>query len=84
MNYEVIWRPSAEAALANLWLNAPDQPAVTAAADRIDVLLAKDPLDQGESRTGNDRRMFEPPPGILFEVRQSQKKVIGLKVWRFR
>jgi hypothetical protein len=53
MSFAVVWRPSAELQLADLWTTATDRNAVTAAANRIDADLACDPLSAGESRAGN-------------------------------
>jgi len=39
MNWNVLWLPTAEQDLASVWLNAPDQDAVAAAADALDRLL---------------------------------------------
>jgi hypothetical protein len=39
VNYSVVWVPSAEQELAAVWLAAPDRPAVSAAAHRIDQRL---------------------------------------------
>jgi hypothetical protein len=82
MNYTVTWRPSAEQQLAQLWLNAPDRAAVTAAASRIETLLRTHPGLRGESRSGGTRVLFEPPLAVLFQVRDQDRCVDVLKVWR--
>jgi hypothetical protein len=61
MRYTVIWQPSAEQELADLWMNAEDRNVITEAADQIDDLLRQDAEELGESRTGPIRRMFVPP-----------------------
>jgi hypothetical protein len=68
MNYTVKWTDQADQQLANIWLNAPDKDAVTAASNRIESLLRRDPLGQGESCGGNSRLMFEPPLGAYYRV----------------
>lgn len=40
MKYGVFWSAEAENQLAAIWLSAPNQQAVTAAADEIDFVLA--------------------------------------------
>ena len=47
--FTVVWTPDAEAELANIWMNAGDPAAVSAAADTIDAELANNPLGIGES-----------------------------------
>jgi len=66
--------------LTNIWLNAADRNPVTEAADRIDRLLASDPLNQGESREGDDRVLFVPPLNVDFRVLEGLKKVIVMRV----
>src|SRR2546426_1104310 len=39
MTFTVTYKPSAEQELADVWINAPDRQAVTAAANRIDQFL---------------------------------------------
>jgi hypothetical protein len=55
MKWTVLWKPDAESDLAELWVNATDKAAITAAANRVDILLRRDPLNTGESRTDDDR-----------------------------
>jgi hypothetical protein len=68
MKWTVLYRASAQDHLANIWLNAPDQQAVANAADKVDRLLAKDPLEAGESRDGNSRVIIEPPLTMMYDV----------------
>lgn len=44
MIFDVIWVPSAVNELAELWNNALDRRAVTQAADRMEIQLAKDAI----------------------------------------
>jgi hypothetical protein len=53
MKWTVRWIPSTENDLATLWMSAPDKATLTAAANKIDVDLAKNPLAVGEARGGN-------------------------------
>lgn len=84
MRYTVIWQPAAEQELANLWMNAEDRQAIAEAADEIDDLLHNDAHELGESKTGWTRRTFIPPLGVAFEVRQADRMVLVLAVWRYR
>ena len=47
MKWTVLWKPRAETDLTNLWLNGSDKAAITAAANRLDAQLRKDPLLTG-------------------------------------
>jgi hypothetical protein len=82
MRYTVVYKPSAEQELAQSWMAAPDRQAVTEAANRVDALLATDPLGCGESRSGATRVLFEPPLMVFYEVREEDRLVEVLKVRR--
>jgi len=82
MNYTVIWLYSAQEMLAEVWTNATDQNAVTAASHRIDRLLADDPLDVGESRHTNHRLAFDPPLQVMFRVFAADRRVEVVSVDR--
>lgn len=80
MSYSIIWSDDAEQQLADTWMNAADPNAVTAAANRIDYLLSRDPLGQGESRDGNDRIAFEGPLGVIYQVDSAAQQVTVVSV----
>jgi hypothetical protein len=82
MTWTVIWDPSAEARLIPLWMTAPDRAAVTRAANEIDARLRRDPLNEGESRSGPYRVLFVPPLGVSYKVSEPDRLVEVLKVWR--
>jgi hypothetical protein len=84
MKYTVVWKPSAEAMLAHLWNTATDRHAVTRAANQIDLWLQRDPLSQGESRSGSVRVLVVPPLAVHFQVLELDRLVQVLKVWRIR
>lgn len=84
MKYSVLWVREAERELASLWLNQSERAEVTRAANEIDRRLRNDPSDQGESRVHNLRILIEPPLGVTFEVRQQDRTVLVLDVWRFK
>jgi hypothetical protein len=82
MKWTVIWRPASESGLTDLWVSAADKAAITAAANRIDVLLRRSPFDVGESRDDDDRVYFDAPLGILFTIDELDRKVFVERVWR--
>jgi hypothetical protein len=82
MSYTVTWRPSAEQQLAQLWLSASDRNAVQAAADHMDAVLQRNPLSEGEARSGNTRILIVPPLAIYYDVHPSQREVFVWAVWR--
>jgi hypothetical protein len=84
MSYHVTWKPAAEQHLADLWLNAPDRKAISAASDALEVDLRRDPLNVGESRAGRTRITFVGPLGFVFDVYPQAGQVIVKAVWRAR
>jgi plasmid stabilization system protein ParE len=80
MSYAVDWSQRAQDELADLWTNATDRNAVTAAADEVERLLSRDPLGQGESRSGNRRILFEPPLSVLYRVDPKRRTVTVITV----
>ena len=67
MRYTVTWIPSARNELADIWVNATDKRAVTAAANEIDRLLGSDAHLQGEE-FGEVRILEEWPLVVTFRV----------------
>jgi hypothetical protein len=83
MIWTVVWRPVAEASLAELWTNGPDRAEIARAADEIDARLRRDPQNEGESRTTESVRITVLPPlAALFEISDPDRLVTVLKVWR--
>jgi hypothetical protein len=83
MKYHVLWVPGAEQRLADLWLNATDRGAITKAPHAIDQRLRDDPLDDGESRPGGRRILFETPLAVLYRVIEQDMFVHVLHVWLY-
>jgi plasmid stabilization system protein ParE len=81
--FEVRWKRSTLDRLTELWIGAEDRAAVNDAVDQIDHLLAHNPLDTGESRSGAIRILFEPPLGVFFEIDDRGRVVHVLRVWTF-
>lgn len=82
MRYTVVWRPSAERSLAEIWTSAPDRHAVTEAANSIDVLLRSTPLEVGESRLENSRILIVRPLSVYYDVHDADAFVAVWAVWR--
>ena len=80
MRFTVVWKPSAEQRLAELWAEADDQATLTSAADRIDRWLAVNPETLGESRSGHARMLIERPLAVEYEVVADDRMVVVLKV----
>lgn len=82
MKYTVVWRPSAENKLAEIWMTSTDQSAVTTAADAIDTLLAASPLSVGESRWRDGVRLFTVTPlSVYYDVSPADCCVEVWAVW---
>ncbi|MDB5312566.1 MAG: hypothetical protein JWO38_6768 [Gemmataceae bacterium] len=76
MNFSVIWTKAAKDQLAEIWIHHHDQKGVTAAAHRIDLLLGRDPANQGEDRPNNRRIMFESPLVVVYRIDTANNRVI--------
>ena len=68
------------------WIGADAElrQAITEAAHQIDVLLARDPFGQGESRPNGRRLAFVPPLGFYYRLEDDEKTVVVLRAWVFR
>jgi hypothetical protein len=84
--FTVLWADAALNELANLWVQADSslRKAITAATNQIDKRLQKDPHNEGESRGGQARVLFEFPLGTKFEADQAQSVVRVLHVWTYK
>ena len=82
MSYTVVWRPSAERKLAEIWSSADDRQAVTDAANAIDALLRAGPLEVGESRVANVRILTALPLSVYYDVHEDDRLVAVWAVWR--
>ena len=83
MKFTVVYLPSAEQQLADLWLKAADPASVSRASDKIDRLLENDPLAIGESRVANLRIVFESPLAVVYDVREADLLVKVWSVWQW-
>jgi mRNA-degrading endonuclease RelE of RelBE toxin-antitoxin system len=83
MRFTVLWTPTAERDLAELWLRSADREVIRSAADTLDSLLRVDPHLHGESRYESLRVVRAAPLGIDIEVDQDSRSVWVLRVWRY-
>lgn len=83
MTFPIVWLPDALDRLTDIWTDAVDRKAVTVASNRIDLRLAGDPLNEGESRDADVRIAFEPPLQVLFRVLTTERVVQVLEVGVF-
>jgi plasmid stabilization system protein ParE len=80
MRFTVVWHPSAERELAEIWLRAVDRAAVSDAANTIDRLLTSDPLAHGEEFYG-ERLFVVLPLAVTYTVSEHDRIVQILQVW---
>ena len=83
MSYEVVWKEDAEEELAAIWNAALDRDAVTAATDEIDRRLKQKAASLGESREENFRVFVLKPIGVEFQVFDTPRRALVVRVWRF-
>jgi mRNA-degrading endonuclease RelE of RelBE toxin-antitoxin system len=83
MNYSVDWSDDAIATLAQIWLQAPDRVAITAAAATIDRLLAASPRANGTPVSEGLYAIEVSPLRVQFEISEENRVVtavyVGLK-----
>ena len=84
MIYTVVWTPSAERVLIDIWISAEDRQAVCNVADAIDLALRNMPYRVGESRAGAVRVVVSPPLGVEYTVYEADRLVEVHSVWRVR
>jgi hypothetical protein len=84
MKFTVVWKPAAEAELAEIWTLAADKRSIAAAANEIDVRLAIQPETLGESRSGAIRVWLVGPIGVTYEIIPDDRIVRVLDVWTVR
>jgi hypothetical protein len=78
----VLWTPRTERKLASLWATSEDRRSIADAANKIDEALASNPLEVGESRSGNNRIIPEPPLGAIYRTREIDHLVLVTAIWR--
>lgn len=82
MKYDVVWRPSAEQGLAQIWLLASDRNRVTTATYRIDQALSRHPRSFGRRLYGTTYSGGSAPLAVVYEIIEDDLRVNVLTVWR--
>ena len=81
--FRVRWTRTASNQLADIWTNATDQAAVTAASYRIEQALKRDPENQGEDRPNNRRIIFDAPLVVTFRINKADSTVTVVYVSQY-
>ena len=82
MRYTVVWKPDAEAELAQLWLEAENKDQLAAASDELERLLRDHDAARNAIGVGNWRVLAVSPLGVEFLVNDADCKVTVITVWR--
>jgi plasmid stabilization system protein ParE len=82
--FQVFWSPRANGEMADIWVNASNRNAITAAVDSIDRALRDEPGTQGESREDDERVLFVSPLTVDFRVSEDDRRVEVLSVRQVR
>ncbi len=84
--FRAAWTQTALDELAQAWIESDgdQRAAITAAVEAIDRALQVDPGSQGESRSGTQRILLQPPLGVVYEVAPRLASVSVIHVWTFR
>jgi len=82
MRYTVVWLPSAQNVLADIWNQASDRQAVADAANGIDVALGADAHQKGRPFRGQRRTLRISPLGVVFTADPGDCMATVLKVRR--
>lgn len=83
MQFRVLWLSATENVLASLWMDESMRADVTRAANEIDRRLRRDPDQEGESRPGGRRILFETPLAVTYKVFPRENLVVVSDVWQF-
>ena len=75
MKYTVLWRPTAERKLNEIWNEAANKVAVSQAADEIDAQLRSRASQVGESRDGEAQFLSVGPLAVYFGVHEDDRTV---------
>ena len=83
--FRVEWLQTALDELSDLWLQADStqRQAITAATHIVEQRLLNDPINEGESRSGNRRITFVPPLAVRFQIEADGQTVTVLQVRQF-
>jgi plasmid stabilization system protein ParE len=75
MSFTVVWNPSAESQLAEIWLNSNDRAGISNAVNEIDKELRRAPVLLGESRSGGRRIVITRQLVVFFRVDEADRVV---------
>ena len=84
MIWTVLYLPSADDRLTNIWIESDNREAVTAAANFIDSQLGDNALTAGESREANKRMIIKAPLAAHFYVIPDVMKVVVFHVQEWK
>ncbi|MGH7193771.1 MAG: hypothetical protein ACREJM_09595 [Candidatus Saccharimonadales bacterium] len=79
--YTVVWRRRANSQLAELWLDAPDRPSITADAHEIDRRLKEQASEWGSEIISNLRWMEVAKLRAYFTISELDRRVEVLAVF---
>lgn len=82
IRYTVVWPKSVRDELADIWIEASNRNAVTAAANEIDVQLLRNALTKGLELHEGLRALFVPPLRVVFTVNEDDLIVEVLRITR--
>lgn len=82
MKYTVLWKLTAENALATFWVEADPElrRSITDTINAMDSGLKNDPYSISESREGTERIAIESPLVLAIDVREQDQQVIVLSI----
>jgi hypothetical protein len=80
MRFNVTWRLDQKQKLVRIWLAASDRRAVSRSADRIEELLADNPVFSGTEFYG-DLMLAVPPIGVIYKISIEDRIVEVVYVW---
>ena len=85
MNYTVIWKTSVLDHLADLYVGSslPERERMAQGVESLNVRLAADPLNEGESRGGALRIVFLPLMTATFSVDEPNHTVRVINLTRY-
>ncbi|HEV3006070.1 MAG TPA: hypothetical protein VGX78_16495 [Pirellulales bacterium] len=78
--FTVVWLQGAQDDLAELWINARDRSAVSAATRLIDIELSRDAPTKGVELHEGLHAFFAPPLRVLFTVDEADCVVEVVRV----
>ncbi len=82
MRYTVGWSASAQSELAEVWLEATDRDAVSAASNEIDTFLAVSPNDPRCEVVAGAGILIIGPLGVEFRIRERDRFVVVVNAWK--